>query len=86
MWFFTKRPVNVVPAFTGRFAFGCLEWILGCFELICWLLIGGFYGFCDELPLIVALFKLYSQVFAWLLLPLQVACKRFCRVFKINCN
>ena len=45
-----------------------------------------FYRFCDELLLILALFKLYSQVFAWLLLPLQVACKRFCRVVEINCN
>ena len=72
----------------------------GLFELICQLLIGGvwwrwggnavlesgFYAFCDELPLILALFKLSQQVSACLLLLLQAACKRFCRVFKINCN
>ena len=45
-----------------------------------------FYRFCDELLLILALFKLYSQVFACLQLLLQAACKQFCRVFEINCN
>ena len=45
-----------------------------------------FYGFCDELPLILALFKLSQQVFACLLQLLQAACKRFCREVEINCN
>ena len=45
-----------------------------------------FYRFCDELPLILALFKLSQQVSACLLLLLQAACKRFCGVLKINCN
>ena len=45
-----------------------------------------FYGFCDELPLILALFKLSQQVFVCLLLLLQAACKWFYRVVEINCN
>ena len=45
-----------------------------------------FYGFYDELPLILALFKLSQQVFACLLQLLQAACKRFCRGVEINCN
>ena len=45
-----------------------------------------FYGICDELPLILALFKLSQQVSACLLLLLQAACKRFCREVEINCN
>ena len=49
-------------------------------------LVSGFYGFCNELSLILAFFKLYSQVFACLLLLLQAACKWFYRVVEINCN
>ena len=34
----------------------------------------------------IGIFKLSSRVSACLQLLLQAACKRFCRVFKINCN
>ena len=45
-----------------------------------------FYGFYDELPLILALFKLSQQVSACLLRLLQAVCKRFCGEVEINCN
>ena len=48
------------------------------------MLVSGFYGFSDELPLILAFSNFLSGFFAWLRLLLQAAFKLISRVFKIG--
>ena len=49
-------------------------------------LVSGFYGFSDELPLILAFFKLYSQVFACFPLLLHAAFKLIWSMFEMSGN